>query len=238
MENRRKYERFKADIMTINGNMLFADVLIIRDISIGGISFKADRRLNIGSEYTLRIEDKEKVIPVKGIVIWSQLSESITDLKGDIVPIYTAGLKFNANPYEIQNEIVQFIERYKKDVNKRINGNNLHLMFNIHDAKTVILEFEKTYTVKEFNPGGMLIEGSQPPEIGSTLSIEVNYLNQEPVYITGKIASCRLIESEASQYYHDIGIEFTNISEVNAEKITEIFLSLNNPDELLQSVNV
>ncbi|NWF76658.1 MAG: PilZ domain-containing protein [Nitrospirae bacterium] len=232
MEEKRQHERFKTDITIIKGKMLFADIVVIRDICEGGISLKANRRLNLGNEYTIRIEDKVKMIPVKGIVVWSKLSESMADINGNVIPIYTAGMKFNNNSHEIQNEIIQFIERYKN-----INANNLHLIFNVNDSKALILEFDKKYKVKEVNLSGMLIEGNQAPEIGSNLNIEVDSFKQEPVHITGKVTSCNLIENESADIYHDIRIEFTNISEINAEMMTKIFLTVNSHDEILQAVS-
>ncbi len=125
MKDRRRTDRLIVDNNKINGKMLFSNMLIIRDISIDGISFKTDKRVNIGSEYTLKIEDKEKKITVKGIIVWSQLNESKIDIKGNVVPIYTIGMKFNINNNEVQNEIWQLVEKYKKDLNKNVNVNEI-----------------------------------------------------------------------------------------------------------------
>ena len=55
MRENRRYKRFSVDIFGINGKMMFANEVEIQDISIGGISIRVDRRLNMGSEYTLKV---------------------------------------------------------------------------------------------------------------------------------------------------------------------------------------
>jgi hypothetical protein len=108
MEEKRRYRRFRVDIMEINGKMVFADNVTILDISAGGISLKADRRLNIGTEYTLKMEEEGKILAVKGNIVWSVLSETRQVPGGDIVPVYTAGMKFTDLSEEKSSEIINF----------------------------------------------------------------------------------------------------------------------------------
>ena len=91
-KERRSFPRFTVDIMDIHGKMLFANDVKILDISMGGVLLKADRRLNIGRDYTMKLESKGKILNVQGTVVRSMLSESRKDEKGEIVPIYTAGM--------------------------------------------------------------------------------------------------------------------------------------------------
>jgi PilZ domain-containing protein len=94
MVDRRRFERFSVNILDMNGKMMFARNVKIVNISMGGISFKADRRLNIGRNYSVKLENKDRVLTMEGSVVSSVLGESQKDSAGDIVPIYTAGMKF------------------------------------------------------------------------------------------------------------------------------------------------
>ena len=94
MEEKRRFKRFSVDIMDINGKMILSTYVKILDISIGGISFKANRRLNMGGEYSLKMKSKGGELTVKGIIVRSALSESISDSWGNIVPVYSAGMQF------------------------------------------------------------------------------------------------------------------------------------------------
>jgi len=98
----------------MNSSMVFAHYVQVLDISEGGISLKADIRLNIGRQYTLTIKTKLKVLTVKGIIVWSSLIENKKDAKGNMVPIYKAGLQFTNVSREAINEIIWTLQHKKQ----------------------------------------------------------------------------------------------------------------------------
>ncbi len=108
MKSKRRYKRYKLDSMGINGKMVFATDVKILDISVGGVSLKADRRLDIGNEYVLKLENRDRLISVKGVVVWSSLSGTREGAGGEAVPIYTAGLKFTDSSPEKIEELLSF----------------------------------------------------------------------------------------------------------------------------------
>lgn len=112
---RRKYTRVVVDISEIRGTMMPAKEVEIVDLSIGGISVKSDRRLSIGNEYALEIKDKERVLPLKGLVVSSFLSESRKKPEGGVEPVYTAGIKFTDITGEMTAQLAEFIERHRQE---------------------------------------------------------------------------------------------------------------------------
>ena len=64
------------------------------DLSLGGMSFETDRRLNVGKSYKLRMHTQGLMTTVEGIIVWSSLKKSRKDAKENIVPLYRAGMKF------------------------------------------------------------------------------------------------------------------------------------------------
>ena len=115
----RQYKRYQMDETQIHVKMGFADEVKIQNISLGGISVKADRRMNIGKEYPLKLGSKEETITTKGIVVWALLSESKADAKGNIIPIYSYGVKFINDTNEQINSFIAFIEENKKEADKQ-----------------------------------------------------------------------------------------------------------------------
>jgi hypothetical protein len=115
MGEKRGNKRFRLEGLDVKGKMMFASKIEIIDISIGGISLRADRRLNIGRGYVLQLEDKKKVISVKGVVAWSLLSGSIGRQGGESIPEYTAGMEFRDVSTEKIVDLLDFIERHKKE---------------------------------------------------------------------------------------------------------------------------
>ena len=115
----RQYKRYKMDETEIHVQLAFANEVKIHNISLGGISFKADRRINIGKEYHLKLAYKKSDITTKGIVVWSLLSNSQADSKGNIIPIYSYGLKFTNDTKEQINSFIASIEENKKEADKQ-----------------------------------------------------------------------------------------------------------------------
>ena len=114
MQEGRRYERFPVDNDEMNSSMALADHVQVLDISEGGISLKADIRLNMGRQYTLTIKTKLNVSTVKGIIVWSSLIENKEDAKGNIVPIYKAGLQFTNISREAIHEIIGSLQHKKQ----------------------------------------------------------------------------------------------------------------------------
>jgi hypothetical protein len=112
--NQRQYERFDVGITEISGDIMFANEVTILNISLGGISLRADRRLNVGKEYTVKMKVNDNFISVKGKVVWSLLSESRNDSNGDFVPIYTVGIQFVDGSGKKIEEIIEFVKKHGK----------------------------------------------------------------------------------------------------------------------------
>lgn len=215
--------------MDINGTMLFADEVQILDISAGGISLKADRRLNIGSEYGLKIRDKAKTISVKGRVIWSVLSESRKNAKGDFVPLYSAGMRFVSIDSETIPELVRFIKGHAKETPEEdvqsLRGMRLNVRSRITGAGKAVLNYPEACKVKKISLGGMLIESGPEIAVDSTLSMELFLPDGSLISFAGRVASC-LPVNEGGPGPYDIGIEFLDMSEQDHERLRGFIDSL------------
>jgi c-di-GMP-binding flagellar brake protein YcgR len=235
VDDKRRYRRFRVDVMEINGRMVFADNVKILDISLGGISLKADRRLNIGTEYTLRMEEEGNVLTVKGTIVWSVLSETKEVPGGDIVPVYTAGMKFEDVSGEKSSEIMNFIEAHKQKVYESvdlsgINGLRHKVRVHINAPEKSSLNFSENYRVKILSFSGMLIGSDHPVNIGSILPMEITLPEYGTVGFMGRVASCRLMNDREHGHF-DIGIEFKEMSEEGKERLKEFILMLHREDE-------
>jgi hypothetical protein len=225
MQNRRRYKRYKVDVIEINAKMVLAKNVKILDISIGGVCLKTEKRLNVGSEYTLKIEGKGRFLTVRGVVAWALLSGSLADSRGNIIPMYKAGMKFIDESDEKINEIVNFIEDHKRDVDKQVDlykpsGGRLYVRICIEDPEKAVLNYYESYKVKSLSLGGMLIESEHSLEIESKLPMEI-ILNEEIcIKFLGRIIHCLLVKNKDIEHY-DIGIEFIEMSEKDREILGE-----------------
>lgn len=241
MLDRRQQERLIIEDIDIYVQMIFANYTKILDISLSGASFKADRRLNIGCNYMLKVEDKSKILNAKGTVIWSLLNEYKKGINGDIIPIYTAGMKFidvsNEKFIEIANFIEDcketiFIENYKKKVDEQIDaykrsGLRHFVKVRINTPEDVLKDCYECFRVTELSLTNMCIESKQALEIEKRFVIELSFPDDKNINVRGYIASCCLRKYIVPEHY-DIGIEFIDMSEKEKETLGEFILLHNN----------
>ena len=110
MQDQRKHKRFGVDTIKIRGRMVFARKVDVVDISMSGIALRADKRLEIGREYLIQLEEDGKSISIKGVVVRSSLSGAEKRSDAEVVPIYTAGLIFKE---EAGEKIAPFLDTVK-----------------------------------------------------------------------------------------------------------------------------
>jgi hypothetical protein len=238
MDERRLYKRFFVDMMDIHGRIMFSSNVKILNISVGGVLLKTNRRLNIGTSYLLRIEGAGKMINITGIVIRSELIESQKDSRGEVVPIYTAGMKFTNLTSEKIREIsdlikAHIIEYQQQDVSDmfRISDLRLYVRFHISNPDKASVHYHDSYKVKKISFSGMLIESSHPLEIEDKLPMEMTLPEKESVQFNGRVANCRLANgTEADKY--DVGVEFIDISQRNKQILSTFISSLYEKDGL------
>jgi Tfp pilus assembly protein PilZ len=219
MQDKRRHTRYTLKVMEVEGKIMFASEVKIIDISIGGISLKANRRLNIGSEYLLKLNDKKKAISLKSTVVWSSLNESRKSPSGELIPIYTVGLKFNNISVEKITELLEFIEGHKKEEVSVTEGQRLNVRFHVNDPGKAILNFPARYKVKTISLGGMLIECVRDFEVDSRIPMELSLHDDKPIKFVGRVASCKVIDSGGQKQY-DIGIEFLDLTDKDREVLT------------------
>ncbi len=235
MRERRRHERFIVGILEITGTMTFARDVKIHDISVGGVAVTVDKRLDLGGEYTLKIEGKGRALSLRGVVVWSLLSESLMDAHGNVVPVYKAGLKFVDLSQEQVSEIESFIEDHKRELGReldltRVGGTRLHVRFKIEHPEKVVLNFYENYKVKKIGLGGMLIESKHALDIDDTFPMEITLTDEKSMKFVGRIASC-LPKEHGKEAHYDIGVEFLDISERNKSILHEFIRLLNDIDK-------
>src|SRR3974390_3774781 len=93
MSDKRRQPRFLVE--GLHGRMTFASQVEILNMSLSGVAIKVDRRLNIGAEYSPKLEVQERTVSVKGVIVWSVLSEMRKGPDGEDRVVYSAGMRFS-----------------------------------------------------------------------------------------------------------------------------------------------
>ena len=89
--------------------MTFASEVSILDIGLGGVALRADKRLNIGGRYLLKLEVNKSLVSVNCEVAWARMTGT-KKTGSEVVPIYTAGMKFVGVSPEHMLQLRSFVE--------------------------------------------------------------------------------------------------------------------------------
>ena len=212
MHDKRRYKRFKLNDLELNGKMALPTEVKVIDISISGISVKASRRLNIGSDYTLKLEGS-MTISLRGTVVWCSLIDSKKQPKGDMTSMYSVGMQFKDMSRERTTELQYLIDNHKIGEVHVVGGTRRHnIRFHIKDPENSILICPDNYKVKSISLGGMLIECLRNFDIESRIPMEMFIHDYAPLKFVGRVASSKVIDVVGLKRYN-IGIEFLDLTE-------------------------
>ena len=130
IRDKRQNKRYIVNDRNLNVQIALANEVKVIDISIGGISFKTDKKLDPGKQYVLKLHMKDRVINVHGAVKWSSLSEYkqyrvqgqhglFSD--GGLIPIYTVGMQlidFSGNKLEKFIQLLDGLVKIETDLDR------------------------------------------------------------------------------------------------------------------------
>jgi PilZ domain len=212
MQDKRRYKRYKLELIEVNGKMSLADKVEIIDISLGGVALRVDRRLNPGREYLLKLGDKTKSLDLKCIVVRSELSGIEEKVGGERVMIYTAGMKFKEESSVQMTDFFKSIELIKAEAVPSESDRRIDVRFHIHTPGEKILNYPAEFKVMEISLSGIRIRTDQSLELQSLIPMGLALHDDNFVHFKGRVASIHMFE-EQGQTRYDIGVEFSGLSD-------------------------
>jgi hypothetical protein len=210
-EHRRRHPRFTVEDM--RGQLVLASPVEVLNLSLGGVAIRADRRLNIGSGYTLKLEMGDRFIVLPGVVVWSVLS-GMRKTRGEDTPQYSAGLRFTGVLDEKVQGLIEFIDENRIVEEHRLAGLRVH----VEAPGRAVLDSLESYRVRLISLSGMLIEADRALEVD-----RVYAMNFEPpggarhVAFTGRVACC--LEEGAGPRRYRIGVAFQDMAGTDRRRL-------------------
>jgi len=213
MQDKRQYPRYVVE--GVEGTLMFTTHVDILNISINGVALKANRRLEIGREYILRLEYKDRTVSVNGVVVWSVLSELTDGPHAEKVPVYKAGMRFTDIISDKMARLLEFIESHKLSQDERLN-----IRFTIKAPDKAILDGPHNYGVKNMSISGMRIETDMGVDVGARYPMEISLEDNRTIKVLGRVVSCLEVNDRAPKHYA-VGIEFIEMSDQDRKKLKE-----------------
>ncbi|RMG04558.1 MAG: PilZ domain-containing protein [Nitrospirae bacterium] len=208
----RRHKRY--EVQGVNGSLTFSVDAKIINMSLEGMAIETTRRLNINSDYSVRLRHEDQHLELKGKVVWSTLSRTEKTPDGDIVPIYKAGIRFVDILDEKSRAIISFIENNRiVTLEKRILGR-----FRM-GAKSALLEYPQDYVVRKMSLSGMLIETEMPLEKEDRVDMSLKIPDSGEITIKGRVASVN--KKDESEDFYLLGIEFIDLGQDEKNTLSE-----------------
>ncbi|HVR71550.1 MAG TPA: PilZ domain-containing protein [Vicinamibacteria bacterium] len=214
-ERSRRHPRFTVE--DLGGHLVFASEVEVLNLSLGGVAIRADRRLDIGAEYTLKLDMGDRFIAMPGVVVWSVLS-GIGKAKGGDAPQYSAGLRFTGVMDEKAQGLIEFIGDNRIVEEYRLAG----LRLEVEAAGKAVLDGLESYRVRLISLSGMLIEADRGLERERVYDMYFQPPGGGRVAFAGRVASC--LEEGGGPRRYRIGVEFVELADADRQRL-ERFLS-------------
>jgi Tfp pilus assembly protein PilZ len=216
-EKRRRHPRFTVE--DVRGHLVLSSNVEVLNLSMGGVAIRADRRLNIGSEYTLKLEMDDRFIAVAGVVVWSVLT-AVRKARGEDVPQYSAGLKFAGVLTDKLQGLIEFIDENKLVEEHRLAG----LRFQVEAPGKAVLDTLESYRVRLISLSGMLIEADRAMDVERVYAMFFPHRG-ERVSFSGRVASCTEANGDGPRRYR-IGIAFLEMAGADRRRLESFVTSL------------
>ena len=217
-EQQRRHPRFTVE--DVRGHLVLASKVEILNLSLGGVALRADRRLNIGASYTLKLEMGDRFIAMQGHVVWSVLS-GMARVKGEDVPQYSAGLKFEGVLTDKLQGLIEFIDDNRIVEEHRLAG----LRFEVDAPGSAVLDSMESYRVRLISLSGMLMEADRPFEVEKVYAMHFQPPSGERVAFAGRIATCAETEPGSPRRYR-IGVAFVDMAGADRRRLEAFVTSL------------
>lgn len=214
-KERRRHERY--DTRDVSGSLLFQTQVDILNISLTGLAVESPHRLEIDRTYDLRIAHDQERVSLSGRVVWCRLAATRRQDKGEIAPVYRAGLRFENTLSDKSQELVRFIEHNAiLTLEQRIFGR-----FKFRAEGSVALDARYDFVVSNLSLAGMRIETDLIPEPDSRFDMRIR-LGEMEVAIRGRIAHVQRRGPAAAgkkRMAAAAGVEFVETPEAAREQL-------------------
>lgn len=225
MKDNRKHKRVISKGKDILCRVQFATEVILLNISSSGASFRLNKQLNMGHEYSINIKRGKSSISIKGTVVWEKLIASEKNEVGDLVPVYKAGIKFSNIMTEKGGEIIDFISENldPSELQSRLRGIRVDISGSAND---ILINNHQHFTVLKLSLGGILLHTDSKMKPGDSCWMELNFPEEKrPLKFMGKVVTSSEAPGEKPGL-HETDMEIVKISDEDRAILNNIIGSL------------
>lgn len=224
----RRHKRFAVDDMKVGAKTLVTTRAKLLDISMGGACVTSPKSLKPGGKQLVKIEGDKIQLTLMSTVIWEKLSESERNSRGEVVPVYVAGVAFIDVPPDKLLKLKDFMRMSGIPDDRKIEDHfsSSYLRFRMRDNDDAVVYHTNTLLVKTLSLGGMLAEMSEGIEVEKRFPMALVLPHDDvPIRFTARIVSSREIPDDKAGRC-DVGVEFLEMNDDDRKRLDRFIHSL------------
>ena len=185
-------------------------------MSLNGMSIETGNPLKVGREYSLDLDRDGMPIKLSGKVVWCTLVRTTRDERGDVLPIYRAGIHFEDVITGKAGRLLDFIHQNAiVSLEKRLFGR-----FRVETDQSADLGFEADFRVRQISVSGMLVETDIAPPVDTRCRMDISLGS---LSFTTEVRVVRVQTIEHAAPLFSLGVQFTRL-EPDARDSLEAFI--------------
>ena len=216
---RNNTDHAKFDFTDIQGTMTLAIKVEIINIHHGGVALKADGKLDVGREYTIKLGDEGQSIDVNGIVVRCNMVGTEPTAEGKAIFIYAAGMRFIEGSEDKITAFLNSVEHHVNEKPAQAVERRRAVRYQIAAPPEKVIHVRASFKVKDITLSNMLIQSDQSIEQGSMVPLELSLNENDRLNFTGKVLSCRTIEERGRSFY-EIKVTYPDLAD-NSQAMIE-----------------
>ena len=202
-DERRADRRYR--VSGVRGQFLFSTDARVIDMSLNGMSIETGNPLKVGREYTLSLDRDGEPITLSGKVVWCTLVRTTRDERGDVLPVYRAGVHFEDVITGKAGRLLDFIHQNAVvSLEKRLFGR-----FRVETDQSADLGFEADFRVRQISISGMLVETDIAPPVDTRCRMEISFRSLS-FKTDARVVRVQTIEREAPLF--SLGVQFLGLA--------------------------
>ena len=164
---RRKHPRY--DVAGLRGHLVVPIQIRVINVSLGGMALETNSYLQFGRAYTFKLEGGEQSLSLTGTVAWCSLKKTLRSPTGEVLPVYRAGLKFEALSAERTRDLWDLIRRHALiEIEESVLGR-----FRVDLPADTRLGSSYDFAVRKLSLSGLLIETDFEPELDARFELRI-----------------------------------------------------------------
>jgi len=201
---RRRYRRF--EVAGLGGRLVVPMEVRVINLSLGGMALETNGYLQFGRRYSVKLDNGGRRATLIATVAWCKLRGTRKNPRGEVVPVYRAGLRFQVLAGERLHELWEIIRDHAVvEVDDSVFGR-----FAPEQPKVVELDSDYRFSVRKLSLSGMLIETDFVPELEARLPLEV-LLPESPWEALARVVSVPNLGRRSIGEPTQIGVEFCGL---------------------------